>query len=499
MRTFKHRSTYCREVSLSDKRRILLPRRVHINDWPRSSQELRKVMEDTGSHLLVCGDTGTGKETIADYVFDYSKKSSSKKQRINCAAFDQNLVGSELFGHIEGAYTGAIKNKTGLLAKCDGGILFLDEIGWMEKSIQARLLRFMEDGVIRLIGKEEPEKKKSNVRIIAATNQDLNDCLLPDFRARFDFEIRLPPLCDRIEDIPWFLAQPDFFGGDRRFARIRLSALLDILLHDWPKNVRGLKQFCRRCLFFGDGIKEDNSVGFSMSTIKRKEHFAESCYYILVQRLQKLSDQWCAGRYKFDHPAYRNQARFWYYLYICFGPSSSIHRPNQYINLRRLADACILYDDEFDVEPNRTLGKLFSELIHETRRRRDDVDFRGKPLKKHEQQDEDPSNTAKPSSMISPKLLKKISFFNWPLWESLFEYEEETPFKKNVCPLNQTQRLVLELACDGKMTRQEIADKLNLKLSKVKTIIGQLHQDPEFSRHINLRVGRPKNSTEKAC
>ncbi len=159
----------------------------------------------TNSTVLICGETGTGKELVARALHDQSLRADMPFVPINCGALPENLIESELFGHRKGAFTGAEEHRTGLFQVANGGTLFLDEIGELPKSMQAKLLRFLESGEIRRVG--DNESLICDVRVICATNRHLDQMVAAgEFREDLwfrinTFEIALPPLRERIDDI----------------------------------------------------------------------------------------------------------------------------------------------------------------------------------------------------------------------------------------------------------------------------------------------------------
>jgi len=172
-------------------------------------QRVKKLIEKiapTDSSVLVLGETGTGKELIARSIHEHSKRADAPFVAVNCGAIPENLVESELFGHRKGAFTGADTLRKGLFEVANGGTLFLDELGELDKSMQVKLLRFLESGEIRRVGDNEPFNV--NVRVVCATNRDLREMVLDgtfreDLLFRVNtFEVHLPALRERIEDIP---------------------------------------------------------------------------------------------------------------------------------------------------------------------------------------------------------------------------------------------------------------------------------------------------------
>jgi DNA-binding NtrC family response regulator len=158
--------------------------------------------------VLLLGETGVGKEGIAQLIHRHSLRNSGPFIAVNCGALTGSLLQSELFGHESGAYTGATTSREGLLRKANGGTIFLDEIGNAAPATQASLLRFMEQGEIPVLGKDGVEKV--DVRIIAATNRDLDAAMdeqlfMPDLFYRFTHLVHVPPITDRAEDIPFLV------------------------------------------------------------------------------------------------------------------------------------------------------------------------------------------------------------------------------------------------------------------------------------------------------
>lgn len=197
--------------------------------------------------VLVTGESGTGKELVAGAIHSLSGRKAGPFLAINCSAIPETLLESELFGHVKGAFTGAIKDKIGIFQAANGGTLFLDEVGDMSPLLQLKLLRVLQEQEIRRVGDERPIKV--NVRIVAATNQDLkglirSGAMREDFYYRIHvFEITLPPLRARREDIPLLV---DHFMAEcaREYGKavqgIARDALKALMQYHWPGNVREL-------------------------------------------------------------------------------------------------------------------------------------------------------------------------------------------------------------------------------------------------------------------
>jgi transcriptional regulator with GAF, ATPase, and Fis domain/pSer/pThr/pTyr-binding forkhead associated (FHA) protein len=216
---------------------------------------LDKVCESTVP-VLIQGESGTGKELIARAIHFNGARKTAEFVSENCAAIPQNLMESEFFGYVRGAFTGAHKDKKGLFEVADGGTLFLDEIGDMDLDMQTKLLRVLQDGVLRRVGSKE--FKKVDVRIISATNRDLVG-MIKEGRFREDLyyrlnviNVQLPPLRERKEDIPLLLdfvlkRIADKKGATSKTPREVAPDALDLLLrYDWPGNVRELENEIER-------------------------------------------------------------------------------------------------------------------------------------------------------------------------------------------------------------------------------------------------------------
>lgn len=203
--------------------------------------------------ILVRGETGTGKELVAKAVHFNSLRASKPFLPVNCAALNENLLASELFGHVKGAFTGAVKDKRGIFEVAEGGTVFLDEIGDIDSGMQQVLLRVLEDGEIQPVG--STERRKISVRIIAATNKDLEHMIKEgSFREDLYYRlnvvtINMPPLRERKEDIG-ILAR-HFLKiysreNNKNITSISSEALLFLEEYSWPGNVRELENVIER-------------------------------------------------------------------------------------------------------------------------------------------------------------------------------------------------------------------------------------------------------------
>ncbi len=221
---------------------------------------LAQKIAGSDSTVLLLGETGTGKEIFANVIHQNSKRKNNSLVAINCSAFSKELLEGELFGHKAGAYTGAMKDKKGLIEVADGGTLFLDEIGELNIDLQAKLLRVLENGEFIKVG--DTKISKANVRIIAATNRDLKkDITEAHFREdlyyRLNvFTIDLPSLRERIEDIPalvnFFLSH--FADRENKMPlQINKVALQLLKQYNWKGNIRELKNVIERAAILTDG------------------------------------------------------------------------------------------------------------------------------------------------------------------------------------------------------------------------------------------------------
>ena len=242
-------------------------RREHnFGDIIGESPGLRKVMQQiqlvapTDASVLVTGESGTGKELVARAVHDHSTRKGRALIKLNCSAVPEGLFESEFFGHVRGAFTGALKDKPGRFELADGGTLFLDEIGEVPLAMQAKLLRVLQEQELERIG--DTRTRKVNARIIAATNRDLKK-EVDAGRFRQDlfyrlsvFPIEVPPLRERRDDIAplaaHFLAQ-SARRMNRPAPRITQAALSQLAGHDWPGNVRELQNTVERAVILSLG------------------------------------------------------------------------------------------------------------------------------------------------------------------------------------------------------------------------------------------------------
>jgi DNA-binding NtrC family response regulator len=230
----------------------------------------------SGLPILITGETGTGKEVIARLIHDHSLVKHGPFVAFNCSALPRDLVESQLFGHRRGAFTGAIDSFPGVIRSAERGTLFLDEIGDLEAGVQPKLLRFLESAEVHPVG--EPRPHKVSVRVVAATNADL-DRLADEGRLRRDLyyrlnvaRIALPPLRERKDEIPALaLLFVTRFGRELGRARLTIGddLMAALLLYDWPGNIRQLANELRRIVAMADNGETLRSAGLSPDITRR--------------------------------------------------------------------------------------------------------------------------------------------------------------------------------------------------------------------------------------
>ncbi|MGA1869473.1 MAG: sigma-54 interaction domain-containing protein [bacterium] len=210
--------------------------------------ELIELAADSHSTILISGETGTGKELVATAIHEKSTRKEGPLIKVNCSALPENLLESELFGHVKGAFTTAIKDKIGRFERANGGTLFLDEIGEISPLIQLKLLRFLQEREFERVG--ESITRKADTRIIAATHRDLramtqNGQFREDLYYRLKiFPIHLPPLRERKEDIGLLAAYfIDKFNREtgKSITGLSRDAALVLIYYSWPGNIRELE------------------------------------------------------------------------------------------------------------------------------------------------------------------------------------------------------------------------------------------------------------------
>jgi DNA-binding NtrC family response regulator len=225
----------------------------------------------TEARVLITGENGTGKEVVAHLLHEQSSRANGPMVEVNCAAIPSELIESELFGHMKGSFTGAVKDRAGKFEQADGGTLFLDEIGDLSLAAQAKVLRALQENEITRVGSDKTTKV--NVRVLAATNKDLpNEIKAGNFREDLFHRLNVIPICvpalrERLEDIPslteYFANQICAEQGwkEKTFAPKAIEALQQ---HDWPGNIRELRNVIERLIILaGDEITEEDVKNFA--------------------------------------------------------------------------------------------------------------------------------------------------------------------------------------------------------------------------------------------
>ncbi len=254
-----------------------------IGESPKM-QELRRLIQTvapTHATVLILGESGTGKELIAGALHSLSERRNANYVRINCAAIPENLLESELFGHEKGAFTGALKQKLGRVEEADGGTIFLDEIGDMSRSLQAKLLRFLEDGSFTRVGGND--ELRVNVRLIAATNRDIIEAIQQNefredlFHRLNVVQFRPTPLRERGDDI--ILLAEEFLKHFNGVMKKHVHALTPatkekLLSHSWPGNVRCLRNVIERAVILEttSEIQATSLPDFQLESLLQKTH-----------------------------------------------------------------------------------------------------------------------------------------------------------------------------------------------------------------------------------
>lgn len=267
---------------MNDNNSTILPSSQNANQIMWNTNTTSKVMENktivyqsevmgnlmkmidrvapSAANILVLGESGTGKELIARSIHDRSSRKNKPFIAINCGALRETLLESELFGHEKGSFTGAYNRKIGLAEAANGGTLFLDEIGELDPAIQAKLLRFIQEGEMFRVGGKEPIKV--DIRLICATNRELDqEVVRGNFREDLFYRINTivvsaPPLRRRKEDIPSLVnhflnnSQHAYLNRGRSVSEDAMKVLMK---YEWPGNIRELQNVCERLQILSDG------------------------------------------------------------------------------------------------------------------------------------------------------------------------------------------------------------------------------------------------------
>ena len=265
---------------LIERRRLLeevreLRQRVHeehnLENILSKSPKMLKVFElirslaETDSGVMITGETGTGKELVARAIHNLSRRKNRQFVAINCGAFPDTLLESELFGYEKGAFTGAVQSRGGKIELADGGTLFLDEIEAMAAPMQVKLLRVLQEREVERLGGNR--KVKIDMRVIAATNVDLSLCLArgtlrEDFYYRINvIPIQLPPLRERLEDLPLLIEHilsRHPVAMERNIRQVAPKVLDQMLTYHWPGNIRELENILERAIVKSRGDVIEN-------------------------------------------------------------------------------------------------------------------------------------------------------------------------------------------------------------------------------------------------
>jgi DNA-binding NtrC family response regulator len=212
--------------------------------------ELAETVAPTDSTVLITGESGTGKEVVARHIHALSERADGPFISINCGALPESLLESELFGHVKGSFTGAVKDKDGLLVAASGGTFFLDEIGEMSPALQVKLLRTLQEREVVPVG--STKTLDTDVRVIAATNRDLEQAMRRGtFRSDLYYRLNvislhMPPLRDRGDDVPLLAEHFLTRDGEGKSLKISDDAIDSLRHYDWPGNVRELENALER-------------------------------------------------------------------------------------------------------------------------------------------------------------------------------------------------------------------------------------------------------------
>ena len=254
-----------------------------IGECPKM-RELRQLIQTvapTDARVLILGESGTGKELVAGALHSLSQRARANYIRINCAAIPETLLESELFGHEKGSFTGATRQKPGRVEEADGGTIFLDEIADMSRPLQAKLLRFLEDGTFTRVG--GTQELRVNVRLLAATNRDIIKAIAENqfredlFHRLNVVQIRLAPLRERGDDVPLlaeFFLRTFGVSMNRSTRTVSRAARQKLLAHHWPGNVRELRNVIERALILETGpeIQPGSLPDFELEARLHKTH-----------------------------------------------------------------------------------------------------------------------------------------------------------------------------------------------------------------------------------
>jgi NtrC-family two-component system response regulator AlgB len=249
---------------------------------------LATQVADSNMSVLLEGESGTGKEMVAEFIHQKSPRSRNALVKVNCAALPENLLESELFGHVKGGFTGAVKDRQGRFELADGGTIFLDEVAEISPSIQAKLLRVIQSKEFERVG--ESVTRKVDVRIIAATNKDLDEALKEgSFREDLFYRLnalrlKLPPLRERPEDVPLLIQY--FLKKFAKDAAMEISpeAMMALRTYRWSGNVRELENVMERAAL----LAKDGAVELSHLPEEVRSSAEKPAHAFSLEEVEKL-------------------------------------------------------------------------------------------------------------------------------------------------------------------------------------------------------------------
>ena len=245
-------------------------------------KELVAHVSDTGLNVVITGESGVGKEVVAQNLYHSSQRKNKPFVKVNCAALPEGLLESELFGFEKGAFTGADRKRRGKFELAHEGVLLLDEIGDMSLNLQSKLLHVLQSGEFAPLGSEK--EVKTDAWVLAATNQELNEkvrkgLFREDLYYRLNIiKIYIPPLRKRPEDIPllidYYLEKYASQFGDKRLIKPDHAIMERLISYQWPGNVRELQNILKSCLVVGNWGEVVDELSFKTETVSRSEFVA---------------------------------------------------------------------------------------------------------------------------------------------------------------------------------------------------------------------------------
>lgn len=295
--TIRLQEVQIRELTRVDASRASFDNLIGSSAPMRELYGLIEKVADSDVSVLITGESGTGKELVATALHYRSGRAGKMFVAQNCSAFNENLLESELFGHVKGSFTGAIRDKQGLFEVADGGTFFLDELGEMSAALQVKLLRVLQEGIFIPVGGTKP--KSVDVRVVAATNRDLKKMVAEgSFREDLYYRLnvvnlQLPPLRERSEDIPllvnhFFLMHAKKKGTVPK--RLNQTALQAFLSYEWPGNIRQLQNEIERLVLMS-GQEGEISLELLSSDIRNvKNDQKESTVGLIASLPEAIAD-----------------------------------------------------------------------------------------------------------------------------------------------------------------------------------------------------------------